>query len=147
MEIQVLILFVCVVAAVWITVNLLKRDAETSEKIFWANVKRPLIYKQPDASGQSQLETIAAYERAVKSLKEHGNKWLTSSDVFLWIWGADGENTETDFERWQNLNMRREQDLIEAFYAAKANNAMKSNATPVLGQTLAGLDFEDTNEN
>lgn len=111
---------------------------ETAEQVFWANRKQPLIFEQPDATKASQLETTRQYKTALEMLQKHGNKYLTEKDVFLWVWGADGDNTETDFARWQVHNIDRRKGVIEGFYALKAQAAQKANATEQHARTMAG---------
>ena len=111
---------------------------ETAEQVFWANRKQPLIFEQPDASKSSQLDTARQYKTALEMMQKHGNQYLTERDVFLWVWGADGENTETDFARWQVLNIERRKAVIEGFYALKAQAAAKANATEFHARTMAG---------
>lgn len=111
---------------------------ETAEQVFWANRKQPLIFEQPDASKSSQLDTANQYKKALEMLKTHGNKFLTERDVFLWVWGADGENTETDFARWQVLNIDRRKSVIEGFYALKAQAAAKAKQTAEHASGMAG---------
>ncbi len=120
---------------------------ETAEQVFWANRKQPLIFEQPDATKSSQLDTARQYKTALEMMKKHGNKYLTDRDVFLWVWGADGDNTETDFARWQVYNLDRKKAVIEGFYALKAQAAAKANATAEHARQMAG-DFEEykTNE-
>ena len=115
---------------------------ETAEQVFWANRKQPLIFEQPDASKYSQLDTARQYKTALEMMQKHGNKYLTERDVFLWVWGADWENTETDFARWQVLNIERRKAVIEGFYALKAQAAAKANATEFHARTMAG-DFSE----
>ena len=115
---------------------------ETAEQVFWANRKQPLIFEQPDASKSSQLDTARQYKTALEMLQKHGNKYLTERDVFLWVWGADGENTEIDFARWQVLNIERRRAVIEGFYALKAQAAAKANQTEFHARTMAG-DYEE----
>lgn len=143
MEWQILILLVCILATAWVVNYLHRQDAETSEKVFWSQRKQPLFYVQPDATKAAQLETVAQYERAVSKLKEHGNKWLTASDVFLWIWGADGENTETDFARWEILNLDRRRNCVEAFWAIKSQAAARAKDTENLAKTMAGKEADE----
>jgi hypothetical protein len=111
---------------------------ETAEQVFWANRKQPLIFEQPDATKSSQLDTARQYKTALEMLQKHGNKYLTEKDVFLWVWGADGDNTETDFARWQVHNIDRRKAVIEGFYALKAQAAAKANATEQHARTMAG---------
>ena len=120
---------------------------ETAEQVFWANRKQPLIYEQPDASKTSQVDTARQYKSALEMMTKHGNKYLTELDVFLWVWGADGENTETDFARWQVLNIDRRKAVIEGFFALKAGAAARANQTEFHARQMAG-DFEEykTNE-
>lgn len=115
---------------------------ETAEQVFWANRKQPLIFEQPDATKSSQLDTTRQYKMALEMLQKHGNKYLTEKDVFLWVWGADGENTETDFARWQIHNIDRRKAVIEGFYALKAQAAAKANQTEFHARTMAG-DFSE----
>ena len=121
---------------------LAEKAGETAEQVFWANRKQPLIFEQPDASKSSQLDTARQYKTALEMLAKHGNQYLTERDVFLWVWGADGENTETDFARWQVLNIERRKAVIEGFYALKAQAAAKANATADHARTMAG-DFSE----
>lgn len=111
---------------------------ETAEQVFWANRKQPLIFEQPDATKSSQLETTRQYKTALEMMKKHGNKYLTEKDVFLWVWGADGDNTETDFARWQVHNIDRRKGVIEGFYALKAQAAAKAKETAEHARTMAG---------
>ena len=111
---------------------------ETAEQVFWANRKQPLIFEQPDATKSSQLDTARQYKTALEMMKKHGNKYLTDRDVFLWVWGADGDNTETDFARWQVHNLDRKKAVIEGFYALKAQAAAKANQTAEHARTMAG---------
>lgn len=144
-EWQFLILLGAIVAT-WAYVNYLHRKAnETSEKVFWSQRKRPLIFEQADATKATQLETIRQYQTALQKLVEHGNKYLTEADVVLWIWGADDENTEIDFARWQDHNIERRKSFIEAFYALKAQQARKANMTAEAGAMFAGRldEFEE----
>jgi len=120
------------------TLYLVAKADETAEQVFWANRKQPLIYEQPDASKSSQLDTARQYKAAIEMLKKHGNKYLTESDIFLWVWGADGENTETDFARWQVLNIDRRKSVIESFFALKAQAAAKAKETEFHARTMAG---------
>ena len=115
---------------------------ETAEQVFWANRKQPLIFEQPDATKSSQLDTARQYKTALEMMKKHGNKYLTDRDVFLWVWGADGDNTETDFARWQVHNLDRREAVIEGFYALKAQAAAKANQTAEHARQMAG-DFEE----
>ena len=115
---------------------------ETAEQVFWSNRKQPLIFEQPDATKCSQLDTARQYKTALEMLAKHGNRYLTEGDVFLWVWGADGENTETDFARWQVLNIDRRKTVIESFYALKAGAAARANQTEFHARQMAG-DFEE----
>lgn len=121
---------------------LLAKADETAEQVFWANRKQPLIFEQPDASKSSQLDTARQYKTALEMMSKHGNQYLTERDVFLWVWGADGENTETDFARWQVLNIERRKAVIEGFYALKAQAAAKANQAEFHARTMAG-DYEE----
>ena len=115
---------------------------ETAEQVFWANRKQPLIFEQPDATKSSQLDTARQYKTALEMMKKHGNKYLTDRDVFLWVWGADGDNTETDFARWQVYNLDRKKAVIEGFCALKAQAAARANQTEFHARQMAG-DFEE----
>ena len=139
----VIFLLIVVAIAAWqLAVYTLRKADETAEQIFWANRKQPLIFEQPDASKSSQLDTARQYKTALEMMQKHGNKYLTERDVFLWVWGADWENTETDFARWQVLNIERRKAVIEGFYALKAQAAAKANATEFHARTMAG-DFSE----
>ena len=139
----VIFLLIVVAIAAWqLAVYTLRKADETAEQIFWANRKQPLIFEQPDASKSSQLDTARQYKTALEMMQKHGNKYLTERDVFLWVWGADWENSETDFARWQVLNIERRKAVIEGFYALKAQAAAKANATEFHARTMAG-DFSE----
>lgn len=139
----VIFLLIVVAIAAWqLAVYTLRKADETAEQIFWANRKQPLIFEQPDASKSSQLDTARQYKTALEMMQKHGNKYLTERDVFLWVWGADWENTETDFARWQVLNIERRKAVIEGFYTLKAQAAAKANATEFHARTMAG-DFSE----
>lgn len=139
----VILLLIAVAFGVYqFTLYLVAKADETAEQVFWANRKQPLIFEQPDASKSSQLDTARQYKTALEMMAKHGNQYLTEKDVFLWVWGADGENTETDFARWQVLNIDRRRAVIEGFYALKAQAAAKANATEQHARTMAG-DFSE----
>lgn len=133
---------ICLIGGFQLALYLLAKADETAEQVFWANRKQPLIYEQPDASKSSQLDTARQYKTALEMMAKHGNKYLTVRDVFLWVWGADGENTESDFARWQVLNIDRRKTVIESFYALKAQAAAKANQTAEHALTMAG-DFDE----
>ena len=114
------------------------KSDETAEQVFWANRKQPLIFEQPDATKSSQLDTARQYKTALEMMKKHGNKYLTDRDVFLWVCGAAGDTTETDFARWQVHNLDRKKAVIEGFYALKAQAAAKANQTAEHARTMAG---------
>lgn len=142
MEWQILILLAAIGATAWVVNYLHRQDAETSEKVFWSQRKQPLFYEQPDATKAAQMQTVEQYQNAISKLKAHGNKWLTEEDVFLWIWGADGENTETDFARWQVLNLDRRRNCVEAFWAMKSQAAARAKETESLAKTMAGKEAD-----
>lgn len=147
MEWQILILLVAIFGTAWVVNYLHRQDAETSEKVFWSQRKQPLFYEQPDATKAAQVQTVEQYQNAISKLKAHGNKWLTEADVFLWIWGADDENTETDFARWQVLNLDRRRGCVEAFWAMKAQLAARAKEKEALANSMAGKDNDDWQTN
>jgi len=142
-----LVLLVAVVVA--IIVNALNKKAgETADMVNWANVKEPLFYEQPDPSKPAGIATVELYENALLMLEKHGNKHIahTKSDakdnVFLWVWGADGENTATDFDRWKFANVQRRSDILEAFRAMKARNAAQAGRPQDAAKVFAGAGFD-----
>lgn len=141
-EYWLLLLFVAIVATVYVVNKLHETADETAEKVFWANRNTPLIYEQTDFS--SKAETIAAYERALEMLEKHGNKFLgktreqRAANVFLWVHGADKSNTASDFSEWQYLNIARRAAIHEAFRALKANNAQAAERLAEAAKVFAG---------
>lgn len=125
------VFFICLfcLAVGWFWANWRNQKAgETADAVGWANRRSPLIYETTDSSNSTRLETIAQYERALEMLALHGNQWLGRNDeerrqnVHLWVWGADAENTCTDFEMWKFLNVARRAQVHEAFNKQKAQN-------------------------
>jgi len=129
---------VALIGGYQVAMYLAAKAGETADEVFWSNHKQPLIYESPDASIPSQAETAQQYKRALEMLKKHGNKYLTEKDIFLWVWYADGDNTETDFSRWKVHNIERRKSVIEGFYALKAQAAAKANQTEQHARTMAG---------
>lgn len=109
-------------AAFWLASIINQKANETAEKVFWANYMQPLIYEQADASQAAERAAVEAYENAIAMLKKHGNRYIGKEDVFLWVWGADKDNTLPDFARWALLNVQRRANIYEAFRAQKAKN-------------------------
>lgn len=149
-----LILILAAVAGTAFAVNYLnaKRN-ETADAVFWANVRQPLVYEQPDASDETQVVTIAMYENALKKLEEHGNEWLgrtqaeRRANVFLWVWGADAKNTTPDFEKWRLLNVQRRANLFEHWRALKAKNFHNQNgANAADAAKVFAPEFDDIGE-
>lgn len=144
-EIVVLICLSCLVAGLLIANYWHRKEAETSESVFWANVRQPQIIEQRFATLESQKIAVHEYETALKKMREYGNRWLTEKDIFLFIWGNDAANTEADFYRWQYLNIERRKSLMEAFFAQKAKQAEQAKNEAAAAKMWAG--GNDDNEN
>ena len=144
-EWQLFTLFCAIIATVLVMNWRNRQTAETSESVFWANVRQPQIIEQRFATRESQEIAAQEYETALKKLVEHGNRWITSADVHLWTWGNDAANTDADFYRWQFLNIERRARLMEAFFAQKARQAEQAKNEAAAAKMWAG--GNDDNEN
>lgn len=137
---QIFILVCCMIATAIVVTYLHRQAAETSEQVFWANVKQPQIIEQRFATMESQAIAAQEYETAVAKIREHGNQWITSADIHLWTWGNDKSNTQWDFYRWQYLNIERRARLMEAFFAQKAHQAATAKNEAAAAKMWAGGD-------
>ena len=135
------------IAAYQLGVYFTRKSDETAEQVYWANFKEPLFYECPDASARAKVWVASQAEYAKDMLSKHGNKFIGANDVFCWIHGADGFNTESDFCAWRDANREREKTIIESFRALKAQAAARANKTEFHARQMAG-DFEEykTNE-
>lgn len=132
-----LLIFVAVLTA--FVVNALNaKTGETADQVRWANVQEPLFYEQADPSAAAEIANIQLYENALAMLKKHGNKHISHNDVFFWQWGADGQNTAIDFDRWRFANVQRKTDILEAFRAMKAKNAQQAGKQAEAAKAFAG---------
>lgn len=151
-EYVILLLFGCCIAVAIIVYRIRLNDGETSEQTAWANVAIPLIYEQRSPTIASQQQAKEEYLQAIQNLELYGNEWLgrtqkeRAANVHLWIWGADSQNTHTDFEQWKLLNITRAAKVHERFRKEKAINAAKAGATPDLADVYGLPDFDDINE-
>ena len=132
----------CIIIALFIAFQLgayfTRRADETAEQVYWANFKEPLFYECPDASARSKVWMASQAEYAKEMLVKHGNKYIGPEDVFCWIHGAEGFNTESDFRAWRDVNREREKAIIESFRALKAQAAARASQTEFHARTMAG---------
>lgn len=124
-EIAIILLIVAVFFTVRITLAYLQKQGEKSEAWHWANYRTPLIYEQADHTDRAAMQALEQYENALAKLREHGNLFLSTSDVHRWIWKTD-TNTKTDFEAWKFENVTRRVRVFEDFFRQKAENARKN---------------------
>lgn len=144
LEYQILTTIFAIVATAYIVHRLHTKAGEKAEMVAWSNQAQPIIFEQPDATAAAQQATKALYEIAVSKIKEHGNKWITESDLHLWLWGADNYNTSPDFQQWALLNVRRRMDVFEQFRSEKAARAARANDVPGMANVFTGSpEFDD----
>lgn len=116
-----------------------KHDEErrlTGVQMFWATVAEPLVYIQQDVE-DSDVEARAANAR--EQLQKHGNKYLRSSDVWVYLYRLTDQNTGSDFALWQDQAFQEIARRRAEWRQHKLNNAPAAAAQVIGGQRPANV--------
>jgi hypothetical protein len=100
-----------------------RQHLDDSRAAFWANLKEPLIYISQDIDDDQVLARVA---NARKKIQEHGNPYLTASDIHFFVFGTDADNAARDFEVWRDLRLQQAIDIRKAFREMKARQMNQS---------------------
>lgn len=114
-ELLLTLLFVGLVAVYFWRRRIEGADASA---LFWATVSEPLVYIQEDIDDHTVGQRA---ERARAKLVEHGNKYLVSADVWVYIWRATEVTGMTaDFSIWRAMAMQHAVKKREEWAKEKA---------------------------
>lgn len=98
--IYVLIGLIFLVIGLLVNLKKVDKDAQTLEERWFSNAFEPQFYEQRDPTEAAAASARQEWENAVKMLRERKNKFITESDVYLWLWRASG-NEKVSFAGWQ----------------------------------------------
>lgn len=124
-EYVIIIAIAAVLFGLFVNLKKIDKDAQTLEERWFSNCFEPQFYEQRDPSEAAAQSARMEYENAVRMARECGNKFISESDIYLWLWRSSG-NEKVSFSGWQALCEADRQRIKETWIAEKSANLKQS---------------------